>query len=167
MSCASLSRPAEPVIPAASAMDVAMALLAGALQPVQAAMNAQMAASLQSVPLAALLSYLLGSLTLIALLSSRLLPAPDWRAIRRAPRWSLLGGVFGAGTIGSSTVVISHLGATLTLGLVVSGQALAGLFMDHHGWLGVRRQRLGGRGCAAMALFPAAMALLTQTGAGR
>jgi bacterial/archaeal transporter family-2 protein len=144
-----------------------MALLAGALLPVQAAMNAQLAQSLQSVPLAALHSYLLGSLTLIGLLLSGLMPAPDWRAIRTAPRWSLLAGVIGVWYICSSTLVISSLGATLTLGLVVAGQAVAGLVMDHHGWLGVRRQRLGARGYAAMALLLAAMALLTQTGGAR
>jgi transporter family-2 protein len=150
-----------------SATAIAMALLAGALLPVQAAMNAQVARSLQSVPLAALLSYLLGSFTLIGLLLSRLTPAPDWRAIRTAPRWSLLAGVLGVWYIVSSTLVLPRLGATLTLGLVVAGQAVAGLVMDHHGWLGVRRQRLGARGYAALALFLAAMALLTQTGGGR
>lgn len=148
-------------------MPVAMALLAGALLPVQAAMNAQLAQSLQSVPLAALHSYLLGSVTLVGLLLSGLMPAPDWRAIRTAPRWSLLAGVLGAWYVSSSTLVISSLGATLTLGLVVAGQAVAGLVMDHHGWLGVRRQRLGARGYAAMALFLAAMALLTQPGGAR
>ena len=51
---------------------------------VQAAMNARLAQSLQSVPLAALHSYLLGSLTLIGLLFSGLLPTPDWRAIGTA-----------------------------------------------------------------------------------
>ncbi len=145
-------------------MAIAMALLAGALLPVQAAMNAQLAQSLQSVPLAAFHSYLLGSLTLIGLLLSGLMPAPDWRAIGTAPRWSLLAGVLGAWYVSSSTLVISRLGATLTLGVVVAGQAIAGLVMDHHGWLGVRRQRLGARGYTAMALFLAAMALLTQTG---
>ncbi len=148
-------------------MAIAMALLAGALLPVQAAMNAQLAQSLQSVPLAAFLSYLLGSVTLIGLLLSRLMPAPDWRAIGTAPRWSLLAGLLGVWYICSSTLVISSLGATMTLGLVVAGQAVAGLVMDHHGWLGMRRQRLGTRGYTAMALFLAAMALLTQTGDAR
>jgi transporter family-2 protein len=166
MSCSGLARPAVPVAPLTSATAIAMALLAGALLPVQAAMNAQVARSLQSVPLAALLSYLLGSFTLIGLLLSRLTPAPDWRAIRTAPRWSLLAGVLGVWYIVSSTLVLPRLGATLTLGLVVAGQAVAGLVMDHHGWLGVRRQRLGARGYAALALFLAAMALLTQTGGG-
>lgn len=166
MSCLSLPRSPAPVVPVSSAMAIALALLAGALLPVQAAMNARLAQSLQSVPLAALHSYLLGSLTLIGLLLSGLLPAPDWRAIGTAPRWTLLAGVLGAWYVSSSTLVIPRLGATLTLGLVVAGQAVAGLVMDHHGWLGVRRQRLGARGWAAMALFLAAMVLLTQSGVG-
>ncbi|KAF0653567.1 hypothetical protein L107_08243 [Cyanobium sp. Copco_Reservoir_LC18] len=167
MSCLSLPRSPAPVVPVSSAMAIALALLAGALLPVQAAMNARLAQSLQSVPLAALHSYLLGSLTLIGLLLSGLLPAPDWRAIGTAPRWTLLAGVLGAWYVSSSTLVIPRLGATLTLGLVVAGKAVAGLVMDHHGWLGVRRQRLGARGWAAMALFLAAMVLLTQSGGGR
>lgn len=166
MPCLSLPRSRAPVVPVSSATAIAMALLAGALLPVQAAMNAQVARSLQSVPHAALLSYLLGSLTLIGLLLSRLWPAPDWRAIRTAPRWSLLAGVLGVWYICSSTLVLPRLGATLTLGLVVAGQAVAGLVMDHHGWLGVRRQRLGARGYAAMALLLAALALLTQVEGG-
>lgn len=167
MSCLGLARQTAPSVPLSPALPVAMALLAGALLPVQAAMNAQLADALQSVPFAAALSYLVGSATLIVLLLSRLFPAPDWRSIRKAPRWSLLAGVLGAWYVSSSTLVITSLGATMTVGLVVAGQAVAGLVMDHHGWLGLRRQRLGARGYGAVALFLAAMALLIQTGGAR
>lgn len=142
---------------------MALALLAGALLPVQAAVNAQLARTLQSVPLAALLSYLVGSATLLALLLSRLVPWPHWPALRAAPPWALLAGVFGTWYVSATTLVISRLGATQTLGLVVAGQALAGLVVDHHGWLGLPRQRLGPRGCAAVGLFLVALALLPQT----
>ncbi len=167
MSCLPLPRSPAPAVPVSSAMAIVLALLAGAMLPVQAAMNARLAQSLQSVPLAAFHSYLLGSLTLIGLLLSGLLPPPDWRAIGTAPRWTLLAGVLGTWYVSSSTLVIPYLGATLTLGLVVAGQALASLVIDQQGWLGVRRQGLGARGYAAMALFLAAMALLTQAGGGR
>ncbi len=167
MSCPGLARPKSPTVPVIPALPITLALLAGALLPVQAAMNAQLALSLQSVPLAAALSYLVGSATLIVLLLSRLFPAPDWRSIRTAPRWSLMAGVLGAWYVSSSTLVITSLGATMTLGLVVAGQAVAGLVMDHHGWLGLPRQRLGARGYGAVALFLAAMALLTQAGGAR
>jgi transporter family-2 protein len=162
MSCFVLARPRAPGFPVASLVLVAGALLAGALLPVQAAMNSQLARSLQSVPLAALLSYLVGSATLIGLLLSRQVPPPHWRALRTTPPWSLLAGVLGAWYVSSTTLVISSLGATMTLGLVVAGQAVAGLVVDHHGWLGVPRQRLGTRGYGAMGLFLAAMVLLTQ-----
>ncbi len=162
-----LVRPRAPGFPVASVVLVSLALLAGALLPVQAAMNAQLARSLQSVPFAALLSYLVGSATLIGLLISRQVPPAHWRALRTTPPWSLLAGVLGAWYVSSTTLVISSLGATMTLGLVVAGQAVAGLVVDHHGWLGVRRQRLGVRGYAAVALFLAAMALLTQAGEAR
>lgn len=125
-------------------------------------MNAQLAGSLQSVAHAAVISYLIGFATLLGLLLSRRFGAPDWRGLRTAPRWSLLAGLLGAWYVTSSTLLINNLGATLTLGLVVAGQALAGLVLDHHGWLGVRRQRLNLRGYAALAVFLAAMALLLQ-----
>jgi transporter family-2 protein len=141
---------------------VALALLAGALIPVQAAMNAQLARSLQSVPLAALLSYLVGAATLITLLLTRQRPPVPWRALRTTPAWTLLAGVLGAWYVSSTTLVIPTLGATLTLGLVVAGQALAGLVVDHHGWLGLPRQRVGLRGCAALGLVLAALILLAQ-----
>jgi transporter family-2 protein len=148
--------------PPLSILHAALALIAGALLPVQAAMNAQLARSLQSVPHAAVLSYLIGSVTLIGMLLSRRFGAPDWRGLRTAPRWSLLAGLLGAWYVTSSTLLIANLGATLTLGLVVAGQSLAGLVLDHHGWLGVRRRRLNLGGYVALGLFLTAMALLLQ-----
>ncbi len=151
------------LLPLAPALPAGLALVAGAVLPLQAALNAHLARSLASVPLAALLSYLLGSATLLALLLSGRGAAPDWSALGTAPRWSLLAGLLGVWYIVASTLVLPHLGATLTLALVVAGQAIAGLLMDHHGWLGVRRRRLNGRGYGAMGLFLAALVLLSQT----
>ncbi|WP_254938347.1 DMT family transporter [Cyanobium sp. Morenito 9A2] len=48
---------------------------------------------------------------------------PRLAGIGTAPRLSLLAGVLGAWYVSSSTLVIPRLGATLTLGLVVAGQA--------------------------------------------
>jgi transporter family-2 protein len=73
-----------------------LSLLSGALLPIQASLNAQLARSLNSVPLAANISYLVGSLALIALLSTGRFCRPDWSALLKAPRWSLIGGVLGA-----------------------------------------------------------------------
>ncbi|HEY9906724.1 MAG TPA: DMT family transporter [Thermosynechococcaceae cyanobacterium] len=113
-----------------------LALLSGTVLPIQASLNAQLAHSLNSVPLAAGISYFVGALALIALLVTRRFGNPDWSALSKAPQWSFLGGVLGAGYITSSTYFTALLGPTLTLGFVVCGQAIAGIITDHFGWLG-------------------------------
>jgi transporter family-2 protein len=141
---------------------LALALASGALLPIQASWNAQLARSLGSVPLAADISYLTGSAVLLALLLSGRWGQPDWSALGQAPRWSWLGGVLGAWYITSSTYFVSVLGATLTLGLVVGGQAIAGVITDHHGWLGLPRHRLTPHRRVALGLLIAALFFLTQ-----
>lgn len=81
-----------------------------------------------------------------------------------APRWSLPAGVLGALYVSSSTLVIPRLSATLTLGLVVAGQAVAGLRMDHHCLLGVPQQPTGPGRWLAVLLLLAAVALRRRDG---
>lgn len=139
-----------------------LALLSGALLPIQASMNAQLARSLNSVPLAADISYLVGALALITLLFTRQFGAPDWSALSKAPRWSFVGGVLGAGYITSSTYFTALLGPTLTLGFVVCGQAIAGIITDHFGWLGVPQHRLTRHRRFAIGLLLIAVFFLAQ-----
>ena len=139
-----------------------LALGSGALLPIQASWNAQLARSLDSVPLAADISYLTGSGVLVALLLSGRFESPTWSALGQAPRWSWLGGVLGAWYITSSTYFVSVLGTTLTLGLVVGGQAIVGVITDHYGWLGVPRHRLTPHRRVALGLLVVALFLLTQ-----
>ena len=98
-----------------------LSLLGGALLPIQASINAQLARSLNSAPLAADVSYFIGLLALMALLLTGRFGHLEWSTLRKAPRWSLLGGIFGAWYIASSAYFISTLGAAMTLGFVVGG----------------------------------------------
>lgn len=139
-----------------------LALLSGAILPIQVSCNAQLARSLDSVPLAATLSYVTGSVVLIGLLLSGRFERPRWSAIAQAPRWSLIGGVLGPWYVLSSTHFVSVLGTTLTLGLVVSGQAIVSVITDHYGWLNVPRHRLTPLRRAALGLFAIALFFLLQ-----
>lgn len=139
-----------------------LALLSGALLPIQANLNAQLARSLDSVPLAVDISYFVGTSVLITLLATRKFGDPDWAALPKAPIWSLIGGVLGAWYIISSTYFISVLGTTLTLGFVVGGQAIAGLITDHFGWLGVPIHRLTRHRRFALGLLLVALFFLVQ-----
>lgn len=139
-----------------------LSLLSGALLPIQTSLNAQLARSLNSVPLAANISYLVGSLVLITLLLTGQFGHPNWAALTKAPRWSLIGGVLGAWYIASSAYFTSILGTTLTLGFVVCGQAIAGMVTDHFGWLGMPQRRLTRHRRFAVGLLIVALFFLAQ-----
>lgn len=139
-----------------------LALFSGALLPIQANFNAQLARSLDSVPLAADISYLVGTVVLIVMLSTGQFGHPHWSALSQSPRWSLMGGVLGAWYISSSTYSISVLGTTPTLGLVVGGQAIAGIVTDHFGWLNLPQHRLTRPRRLAIGLLIGAIFFLTQ-----
>lgn len=141
-----------------------LALFSGALLPVQVSLNAQLARSLNSVPLAAGISYLAGFIGLVALLSTGKLGHPNWSALPKTPPWSLMGGLFGAWYIASSAYFSSILGTTLTLGFVVCGQAIAGIIVDHFGWLGVQRRRLTPQRRLAVGLLIVAIFFLSLAG---
>jgi transporter family-2 protein len=125
-------------------------------------MNAQLARSLASAPLAANVSYLVGFLTLAFLLLTQRFDHPDWFALAKAPHWSLTGGVFGAWYIVSSAYFIPTLGATLILGFVVFGQVIAGIIADHFGWLGLPQHQLTRYRRVAIGLFVVAIFFLVQ-----
>lgn len=138
----------------------ALAVGAGALLPVQFALNGRLAEASGSVIFASAVSYMVGSIVLAALLSTGVFGRPSVAGLRRAPWWSFLGGFVGAWYIASSVYFISVLGATLTMGLVLGGQTLASLLIDHYGFLGVQQRKLGGRRLLAAAAVLVALGLL-------
>jgi len=140
-----------------------LALLSGVLLPIQATCNAQLARSLNSVPLAANISFIVGTLVLVLLIATQKFGHPNWRAIAKAPKWSLIGGVLGTWYICSSTYFTSVLGTTLTLGLVVGGQSLVGIIVDHYGWLDLPKHPLTRNRRFAIGLLIVAIFFLAQS----
>ncbi len=139
-----------------------LALLSGVLLPIQASINAQLARSLTSAVLAANISYFIGFLVLVTLLLSQCFDSPTWFALPKAPLWSLSGGIFGAWYVVSSAYFIPVLGATLTLGMIVFGQVIAGITSDHFGWLGLPQNRLTRYRRIAIGLLMVAIFFLIQ-----
>lgn len=139
-----------------------LSLLSGALLPIQASINAQLARSLDSAPLAADVSYFVGLLALMALLLTGQFGHLEGFSLRKAPQWSFSGGLFGAWYIASSAYFIQTLGATLTLGFVVGGQAIAGIIIDHWGGLGMPKHRLTRYRRIAVGLLAIAIFFLAQ-----
>jgi bacterial/archaeal transporter family-2 protein len=113
-----------------------LALVAGALIPVQAAANAALSKSLGgNVPLAAMILFVVaGTVTAAGLLvAGGDLPAAG--ALRGAPWWSYLGGLVVAFYVFSITFLAPRLGVGTAISLIVTGQVIAALTIDHFGLL--------------------------------
>ena len=121
-------------------MWIFLALLAGAFLPVQAAVNATLRAPLGHPVWAALVSFAVGtfSLALYALVARLPLPR-GWSGI---VWWQWSGGVIGALFVSLSVILTPKLGTATAFGLVVGGQLLASLLLDHQGWLGLEQHSL-------------------------
>jgi transporter family-2 protein len=113
-----------------------LALVAGALIPVQAAANAALSKSIQgNVPFAALTLFVVaGTATAVAALAAGG-QLPDAVALRAAPWWSYLGGFIVAFYVFTITFLAPRLGVGTAISLIVTGQIVAALTIDHLGLL--------------------------------
>jgi transporter family-2 protein len=141
------------------ALLAAFALVAGALLSVQTGVNAQLRGAVGHPALAALTSFLVGTVALALYAGSLRLPLPGGSAWG-APWWVWTGGLLGAIYVAGAIVVAPRLGAGLFVGLVVAGQLLAALVLDHFGWLGFPVQSITPWRLAGAVLLIAGAALV-------
>lgn len=114
-----------------------LTLVAGSILPVQALLNSRLGKQIGGSLMGVLMSFLLGTICLIlanGLLNGGALVA--LRPARTGPWYLWLGGVLGALFLGYITWVNQRQGMALTFILVVCGQILTALLLDHYGWLG-------------------------------
>jgi bacterial/archaeal transporter family-2 protein len=115
-----------------------LALLAGAMLPIQFGINAQLADWIGGSVRAAFVSFVVGA---AALLLAVMVAARGWpdRA-GDAPWWVWTGGLLGAFYVLGSIVTAPRLGAATLVAMILAGQALASLAVDHFGWVGFEEQ---------------------------
>lgn len=78
------------------------------------------------------------------------------------PKWSYLGGIPGALTVLLAAIAVnSPLELSGTLGLMLTGQIIFGLFSDLRGWFGVIKYRFSGLDFLSVALILCGSAVLT------
>lgn len=126
-----------------------VAFIAGAMMPIQAGLNNRMTIEIDSPVLAALISFLIGTLSIIVY---ALITGESFASLslsRKAPLYAWLGGVLGAFFVTAMALVLPRLGVALTFSLVIAGQMLITLVVDHFGLFGVPTKevslsRLGG-----------------------
>lgn len=115
---------------------ILMALLAGISIPTQAGLNAQLNLLTRSPVLAATVSFAVGTVALVLYALVTRIPLPSLAAAQNHPWWVWSGGVLGAFFVTSTVILAPRLGATTMVVLVLAGQMIASLLLDHYGWLG-------------------------------
>lgn len=113
--------------------------LAGAATALQAPINARLATAVGSAVNAALVSFAVGTIALIGL-ALILQVRPDMAAARALPWYAWIGGLCGVIFVIAATWGVPRLGVAMTITLMVAGQLLLGLVLDHFGAFGAPRQ---------------------------
>ena len=137
-----------------------VALIAGAMLPLQATLNARLGRLLGSPIWAAAVSgaVLTLALILVGLLVLRFLPT--FAGAATLPWWAWTGGLCGAFVLTATTAVAPRLGAAAMVALVVAGQVVCSLLLDHFGLFGLASHPLTPRRFAAAVLLIAGATLI-------
>jgi bacterial/archaeal transporter family-2 protein len=113
---------------------IALAAVAGASIPFNAAFNARLGVAGASPIHASLISFGIGTLT-IAAYAFATRQTVSWSGFVAAPWYAWLGGVFGAFSLTAIILTFPKLGPGLGFGLVVAGQLIVSVFLEHFGVL--------------------------------
>ncbi len=141
---------------------LALPLFAGAIMPLQAGINGQLARHLSSVLAAALVSFLVGSLALLlVVLINR--DTPTLSVLKGLSWWHWTGGLLGAFFIATAALVGPRIGALLFMVLILAGQLGMALLLDHNGWAGFREAPITLGKAAGLSLIVAGVWLIRRS----
>ncbi len=116
----------------------ALALLSGAALAVQVGLNNGLKERMGHPLPSALCSFATGTLALFTIVLALRPATPRLASFAGSPWWIWLGGVVGAAYITVTITYSGKLGAAGWLGVVVTGQILTSVVLDHYGLLGFK-----------------------------
>lgn len=131
----------------------AAALLAGTLITMQTGSNARLKEAFGEPLPAVIVSSALGIILLVAVTLTARISWPSLTSIAATPWWGWVGGALGAVYAVTTVLVARELGAAPLTALVVTGQLVCSVVLDHFGWVGFTEHAAGiGRimGCLLM-----------------
>lgn len=137
-----------------------LALGAGVSVATQQVLNGSLRASLGSPAWAGLISYAGGLLTMIVAVFALGERTPSWKVMTEVPWWAWSGGLFGGAFILLSILLLPSLGAATLFALVIAGQVLAAVTLDHFGALGLTPHPISTARLAGAVLLIAGVVLM-------
>src|SRR5262249_45346146 len=143
---------------------ILLALLAGAVLPVQGAINGLLRTDLRAPFVVGTTGFALpppsrpGVLLVPAALAD--LPKPRLSGLAMMPWWGWLGAICGATYVTTVFTAIPVIGTAAAVGLTVAGQQIASLFVDRYGWLRLPRREISSLRFGGVVLLLAGVAAI-------
>lgn len=139
---------------------MAAALCTGAMVPLQLAFNGQLGGVTRNAFTASLIVFLTGALVLTLIVALTRPSLPSVGDLASAPKTIWLGGLIATVYIIAIVVLTPRLGVGLTTGLILVGQILTALVLDHLGAFGTAQHTLSLGRVAGLALMVAGIAAI-------
>ena len=143
---------------------VLLAFVAGAILPIQGAVNALLRADLDAPLAVGAVSFVVATagMVLVFLLTALATesPRPQMRALTRMPWWGWLGGFVGAYYVVTVFMAIPEIGTAATVGLTIVGQQLVSMLVDRYGLLRLPQRPISGLRLTGVGLLLAGVTLI-------
>ena len=143
---------------------VALALAAGAVLPVQGAVNGLLRHDLGAPFAVGAVSFIVATLAMVAvlLLATTVLrqPRPHLSGVSAMPWWGWLSGFAGAAYVTIVFTAIPVIGTAAAVGLTVAGQQVASVLVDRYGWFRLPQRPVSGLRLAGVVLLLAGVAAM-------
>ncbi|MGB1236741.1 MAG: DMT family transporter [Pseudomonadales bacterium] len=114
------------------------AMIAGAMIPLQGALNARLGAAMVHPMQATLVSYLGGTLACVMVLLWAQASLPDYKRLASIDWYLYCGGFLGAVFVSGMLYLMPKIGIANMLGAAILGQLVMSLIFDHFGLAGIR-----------------------------
>lgn len=109
---------------------IIMAFISGAFLPIQAGLNTKLGKSIESPVYASMISFMVGAVAvLLYIFFTR--QHVSWAGIKNVPAYAWIGGALGAFYVTVIVLAFPKIGPALTFGLVVAGQMVIAVVLDH------------------------------------
>jgi bacterial/archaeal transporter family-2 protein len=115
---------------------LALTIIVGVALPFQVAMNGQVREALGHPLWGALTNFAVGMLALALMAAAMRVPLPTGAMLAKAPTWAWWGGIIGQLYIMSAILAGPKLGSATFFAIIIAGQLLTSLILDHFGVLG-------------------------------
>lgn len=139
-----------------------VALLVGAFLPLQVGVNTKLGESVGSPLISALISFCVGTVALLSYILITGIPLANAANAKNASPIAWTGGLLGAFFVASSIILLDKLGAAMTISLIIAGQMLMSLIMDHYGLLGMEVKPISPGRVAGVVLVIAGVILIRK-----